>query len=293
LNGEYIYKRELQFTDLFLNGADLFFEYIRIVHGEICFLDKHLALIYHNAELLDFTLPKNFTKKKLFRAIHRLIQQHKAFKGAVCQVTFFRKYGEDKSSYLITMSVEDNEFYSFNEKGLSLCVLDKYHNMPNYSRTVQKRSHLYSSAMIFAKKKGFDDSIILNIHSNICRCSDSNIFLIKDNTIITPSRDEGAIDDVMREVILEQCSEKKMIIADEAILQREHLHNADEVFLANSIKGIRWVGAFENKRYFRRKAQELHSLLSNRFITHIKDLRENVQDDKKSTFDDDNIFDFS
>lgn len=292
MDGEYIYEKDLQFTDLFLNGADLFFEYIRIVHGEVCFFEKHLALIKHNAELLGFVLPKSFSKKKLHRAILRLIQQHKAFKGAICRITFFRKYGDDQASYLITMQVEDHEFYPFNEKGLLIGVLEKYHNMPNYSRTVQKRDHLYSTAINYARKNNYDDSIILNIHNNICRCSDSNIFLIKENTIITPSLDEGAIDDVMREVVLEQCSALKMIIADEAILQTEHLHNADEVMLVNSIKGIRWVGAFENKRYFRRKAQALHKILSDSFVAYVKELRQKEEERKNIVLDDD-LFDFS
>jgi branched-chain amino acid aminotransferase len=38
--------------------------------------------------------------------------------------------------------------------------------------------------------------------------------------------------------------------------------SADEVFLTNAVDGIRWVGAFREKRYYRDMSQKLVNLLN-------------------------------
>lgn len=254
------------------------------MNGEICFFEKHFDLIVHNASILQFQLPETFSKKKIYRAIHRLIQQHKAFKGANCTIHFFRKYGEITCNFLITMCVEDYQFYSFNEKGKSITVLENMHNMLNYSRTIQKPEHINSTAKILANQQACNDCIILNMHGNISRCSDSNIFLLREETIITPSLDEGALDDIMRESILELCCGLKMNILDDGILQVEDLFRADEVFMANSKEGIQWVGAFRQKRYFRKKVYALYEKLSHYYITYVENKRK-PNEETNSIFD--------
>jgi len=238
----------------------------------------------HNASILQFKMPATFSKNKIHRAIHRLIQQHKAFKGANCIVHFFRKYGESTCNFLITMSVEDSEFYGFNEKGKSITVLENMHNMLNYSRTIHKPEHINSAAKIHAEKEACNDSIILNMHGNISRCSDSNIFLLREDTIITPSLDEGALDDIMRESILELCCGIKMNILDDSILQIEDLFNADEVFIANSRNGMKWVGAFRQKRYFRKKVLAIYERLEQYYISYVENTRK-PKEEKNSLFD--------
>ena len=40
-------------------------------------------------------------------------------------------------------------------------------------------------------------------------------------------------------------------------MTKEELLNAEEIFLSNSVNGIRWVVALENKRYFNRLPKEV------------------------------------
>ena len=40
------------------------------------------------------------------------------------------------------------------------------------------------------------------------------------------------------------------------------LLNSDEIFLTNAVKGIIWVGAYRQKRYFSQTARKLNELLN-------------------------------
>ena len=72
----------------------------------------------------------------------------------------------------------------------------------------------------------------------------------------TPSIDQGCVAGVMRERIIELTKEKGKKCLEKKISAKDLL-SADEVFLANAIEGIRWVGAIRNKRYFNSFSRKL------------------------------------
>ena len=60
---------------------------------------------------------------------------------------------------------------------------------------------------------------------------------------------EGCVEGVMRSVVMRLAAENGLDVI-EAQINPEILHEADEVFLTNVSRGIRWVMGFSNKRYF-------------------------------------------
>ena len=66
--------------------------------------------------------------------------------------------------------------------------------------------------------------------------------------IQTPPLSEGCIAGVMRRYIITMLAEKGVHV-QEKILTKEELINADEVFISNAVKRIKWVDSFGNKHY--------------------------------------------
>ena len=99
-----------------------------------------------------------------------------------------------------------------------------------------------------AKEKKWNDALVLNSQGNIIESSISNIFWIKDKTVYTPPISEGCIAGIRRANWISTLKEKGIPII-EMPLSKEMLLEADEVFLTNSIRKIRWVYAIENKIY--------------------------------------------
>ena len=112
----------------------------------------------------------------------------------------------------------------------------------------------------FAKQKHCNDALILNSKGNICDSTIANIFFIKNNIIYTPALTEGCVAGVMRSWLIYNLQLLNYQVI-ETTITKTLLHDADEVFLSNSIYNIRWVGALENTNYINIEIQKINELL--------------------------------
>lgn len=90
---------------------------------------------------------------------------------------------------------------------------------------------------------GFDDALFINEKGYITETSCSNIFLIKNNRILTPRRENGLLSGIIREWVIENYKvlEKNITIKD--------LMEANEVFITNSLMGIMKIKQIDNFTY--------------------------------------------
>jgi branched-chain amino acid aminotransferase len=109
----------------------------------------------------------------------------------------------------------------------------------------------------FARENKLNDALVSNQYGRIAEASIANIFWLKDEVIYTPPLSEGCVAGVMRRHLLEKLPaagykilEKPCSIAD--------IENADEIFLTNAVKGIRWVRQFRDKIYSNNLSQKIY-----------------------------------
>jgi branched-chain amino acid aminotransferase len=158
-------------------------------------------------------------------------------------------------NYIIqTWSIEHTE--ELNSNGL---IIDVY---PDAKKSCDKFANLksnnylpYIMAALHAKKIKVNDCILLNNYDRVCDTTIANIFIIKDDIIYTPPLSDGCVAGVMRRWIIEKLHAGFKIIEKEISI--DELENADEVFLTNSVKGIRWVKQFRNKEYKNRLVKQI------------------------------------
>jgi len=115
---------------------------------------------------------------------------------------------------------------------------------------------IYAMAAHQARGNKWNDALISNVKGNIIESTIANIFWIKDGTIFTPPLCEGCIAGVMRRHLM------AVVPVQEKVLTKEILLQADEVFLTNAIRTIRWIVDLEGSRFSSEKTRELHTLLS-------------------------------
>ena len=94
-----------------------------------------------------------------------------------------------------------------------------------------------------ANEKGFNDSLFLNENGLVSETSCANIFIIKDNHIITPRIEDGLLNGIIREWIINnfEVNIRKVTLED--------LKDADEVFITNSLVGIMPIVVIDNYKY--------------------------------------------
>jgi len=106
----------------------------------------------------------------------------------------------------------------------------------------------YVMASRFAGRQHWDDALLLNASGHICDTTRANIFLFIEGRIHTPALAEGCVGGVMRRFLLEKFRAAGMDPVEGSLSIRQ-LEEAEEVFLSNSIFGIRSVRSFNGRSY--------------------------------------------
>ena len=116
---------------------------------------------------------------------------------------------------------------------------------------------------IYCKKTKCDDVFLLNCSGNISECVSSNVFLLKNNVILTPALTEACVAGTMRKIILE-IAESKHYKIEETVINISDLEQANEIWLSNAIQGIRWVENFNDHRFKSKIAKDFVKFLNER-----------------------------
>ncbi|MGH2442342.1 MAG: branched-chain amino acid transaminase, partial [Chloroflexota bacterium] len=81
---------------------------------------------------------------------------------------------------------------------------------------------------------GYDEGIFLNQLGYVCEASAANIFLVRDNVLVTPSLADGILEGYTRDVIIQLASEEFGIRTEQRSIGRSELYYSQEMFLAGT-----------------------------------------------------------
>lgn len=243
--------------------GDALFETIRIVNGQPCFLEDHFLRLKKGMQILKMH-SGNISFNDLKDQIIRLIEKNHIKKGGRIRLTVFRSAEglytpseNETKSYVIEAAPLENDLYVLNDKGITIDIyneLKRRRNVLSQIKTTNNIPHVLTG--IYKRENKLDDCIVLNDQDRIVEAISSNIFLYKNNNLYTPSVEEGCMDGIMRKQVL--CIAKEMNInVFEGMVNGSMLLQADELFLTNAIKGIEWVVAYRQKRYFNTATKEI------------------------------------
>jgi branched-chain amino acid aminotransferase len=101
-------------------------------------------------------------------------------------------------------------------------------------------------ARVEAIKAGFDEAIMLNSVGAVVEASAENIFIIKDNILVTPPLSAGALEGITRSSILAIARENG-IEYEVRNISRDELYTAAEVFLTGTAAEVKPVVEIDNR----------------------------------------------
>jgi branched-chain amino acid aminotransferase len=206
----------------------------------------------------------NISFNDLKDQIVRLIQKNHIKKGGRIRLTVFRSadgfytpQGDEGKSYVIEANPIEGNYYALNETGISVDIYNELKRRRNFLSQIKTTNNIpHVLTGIYKKENNLDDCIVLNDQDRIVEAISSNIFLYKNNNLYTPSLDEGCMDGVMRKQVLKVAKELNINVF-EGMVNGSMLLQADELFLTNAIKGVEWVAAYREKRYFNKATKEI------------------------------------
>lgn len=251
--------------------GDSVFESIRVFNGSPLFMEEHYGRILQTMKILKMKPDENYSAAFFTDEIKRLCAINHIEKGGRVRFTVFRNDGgnftpSDRTcSYIIEAVPLENNEYVLPKNGM---IVDLF---LDYKKPVHPLSNLKTGnslfcvlAGIYASEKGLDEVFIMNAENGIAEASAYNVFIVFNGELYTPLLSEGGLDGVMRRTLIKIAAKNKIKIT-ECKIEPGRILAAEEVFLTNAIHGIRWVGAFRNKRYYKNQAVRFTDLL-NRYV---------------------------
>ena len=111
---------------------------------------------------------------------------------------------------------------------------------PNVNPVAAKGTGIYANsslAKVEALKAGYDEAILLNTHGFVAECTGENLFIVKDETLITPPLSSGALDGITRQSVMTIARDLGYQVREENLL-RSDLYLAHEAFLTGTAAEI-------------------------------------------------------
>ena len=194
------------------------------------FLEEHIKRL--NKSIIELELGELIAIEDVIHFINQHNIKNKALKITVTEKNLIYSVREIK--------YKDNDY----EKGFKVGISKVLRN--STSRIVAFKTLNYLENIIeyeVCQRKELNESIFFNEQGNLCEGCTTNIFIIKDKIIYTPSIKCGLLPGIVRQWVINNFD------VIEKRITKEELLNSDEVFLTNSLVGVIKVSNIENKLF--------------------------------------------
>lgn len=247
LNGRLIPNSKAKLSPLdhgFLYGYGLF-ETMRAYQGYIFRLDQHLARLRRSAQSLGLThsiLNTMEGKQSLETACMETLEANK-LKTARLRLTVSAGEGDMTpdpsicSSPTVLITVQNlvplpPEKY---ESGFKATLSSLRRNSQSPLSRLKSTCYMENIlARMAARAAGCDEAILLNEQGYLAEGSTTNIFLMNNRELVTPSLESGVLPGITREAVLE-IARAANIKTMERQVELKELIEAEEAFVTNSI----------------------------------------------------------
>jgi branched-chain amino acid aminotransferase len=198
-----------------------------------------------------------------------LLTRNKLFQAARVRVSLIRKAGglyiptDNSCDILIETTYAGLGPYELNCKGLTIGIYSDIPKPVTPLGTIKTNNALiYVLAGVYAQKNKLDDALLVNSSGHLVESTSSNLFAIDGKTVYTPSLKDGCVAGTMRKKMIELIRQSGFNVEEEAQIFPDDLLKMEEVFLTNAMAGIKWVAAYQNRRYYKKKSQQFINKLN-------------------------------
>jgi branched-chain amino acid aminotransferase len=214
-------------------------------------LEEHIKRLINSCKMYHMNL--EYSEKELREAIIETLKINNAEDCYIRPICYYG-YGKmgvnplpNKVSTSIAMWDWEDHIKTKGDEGMRVIVsswikIDS-RSLPIHAKATANYANS-ALARIEAIKSGVDEAIMLNMSGMIVEGTAENIFIVKNEMLITPPLRSGALDGITRSSVLCMAEDLgiNLQICD---LSRDELYFADEVFLTGTAAEIRSIGEID------------------------------------------------
>lgn len=259
--GDKLYPRECAKVSVFdsaVQGGDAVWEGIRIYKNRIFKLKEHVERLYDSAKALNF---QNIPEKEfIFSAIYKTLAVNGMRDNAHIRLTLTRgckitssmnpKFNVFGCNLLVVpewKNVQNPTTYN-NDTGISLITATTRRQGPATLDSKIHHCNLINNilAKIQANNSDAHDALMLDCEGFVAETNATNIFMVKDNVVYTPTADY-CLPGITRKTVIDLLKQKDLPIVERKISLSE-FHTADEVFTSGTMGELTPVICIDGRR---------------------------------------------
>lgn len=233
-------------------------------------LDEHIKRFRRSGQFYNISL--NFSDEIINNAIIGICKKNKIKKS--CYIRPFYFIGDYGINLHVTEKAPTNVAIFifpfgdlFNKNGITAGVVSwrKFSDMSTPPQAKMGGNYLNSIiATQEAKRNGFDEAILLDHSGNVSEAPGENIFIVREDKLITPPLSSSALNGITRDAIIKIASDLDIDVIETEIARSE-LMISDEIFLTGTAAEITPIISMDGKKIANGKPGEITMKLMKKY----------------------------
>ena len=250
----------------------------------IQFLDDHVDRLYRSAEAYNLEIP--FNKNVISNAIKEIVKINNLKSAYIRPLVFF---GDGEMGLLpkdipVRVAIAAWEWGAYlgddaGSQGVNVCISDWQRISPKSFKPFAKGVGGYMNstlAKIDAVKQGFDDAIMLSDNGTVAEGSGQNIFIYKNNQLLTPPIETGALGGITRKTVMEIANYLDIIVTEQD-LSPSDLFSSEEIFFTGTATEIVGVVSVDSNKIGDGSVGKVTSKIRNKYLEIVNGQEDNFK----------------
>ena len=250
----------------------------------IQFLDDHVDRLYRSAEAYNLEIP--FNKNVITNAIKEIVKINNLKSAYIRPLVFF---GDGEMGLLpkdipVRVAIAAWEWGAYlgddaGSQGVNVCISDWQRISPKSFKPFAKGVGGYMNstlAKIDAVKQGFDDAIMLSDNGTVAEGSGQNIFIYKNNQLLTPPIETGALGGITRKTVMEIANYLDIFVTEQD-LSPSDLFSSEEIFFTGTATEIVGVVSVDSNKIGDGSVGKVTSKIRNKYLEIVNGQEDNFK----------------
>lgn len=218
-------------------------------------LTDHITRLFNSAKIFLMDIP--FSREQVIEAVKQTVVANKMSECYIRPIAYLG-YGEMGLNPLpcavrAAIAVWPWGAYLGEEgieKGVRVKISSWQRHDPNSMPPAAKGTGMYinsSMAKVEALKAGYDEAVLLSPQGYVSECTGENIFVLRDDRLVTPPVSAGALEGITQDSVLTIARDLGVEVAH-ANLLRSDLYTADEAFMSGTAAEIVPIVSVDDRR---------------------------------------------